>query len=79
MYHSRWRERLPGKLIVGIVILCLFAIISMIAYFFLSFAARPAFYKYVIIMFILNAIALFACGLTGSGAGFAFWFDSSIS
>ncbi|XP_058743588.1 protein CANDIDATE G-PROTEIN COUPLED RECEPTOR 2-like [Vicia villosa] len=36
--------------------------------------ARPAFYKYVIIMFILNAIALFACGLTGSGAGFAFWF-----
>ncbi|CAI8603389.1 unnamed protein product [Vicia faba] len=36
--------------------------------------ARPAFYKYVIIMFIVNAIALFACGLTGSGAAFAFWF-----
>ncbi|KAI5398438.1 protein CANDIDATE G-PROTEIN COUPLED RECEPTOR 2 [Lathyrus oleraceus] len=36
--------------------------------------ARPAFYNYVIIMFILNAIALFACGLTGNGAGFAFWF-----
>ncbi|KEH43059.1 putative transmembrane protein adipocyte-associated 1 [Medicago truncatula] len=36
--------------------------------------ARPAFYKYVIIMFILNAIALFACGLTGNGAGFGFWF-----
>ncbi|PNX66511.1 hypothetical protein L195_g055132 [Trifolium pratense] len=25
-------------------------------------------------MFILNTIALFACGLTGNGAGFAFWF-----
>ncbi|XP_057427047.1 protein CANDIDATE G-PROTEIN COUPLED RECEPTOR 2-like [Lotus japonicus] len=36
--------------------------------------ARPAFYKYVTVMFILNAIALFACGLTGSGAAFGFWF-----
>lgn len=35
--------------------------------------ARPAFYNYIIIMFCLNAIALFACGLTGSGAGFGFW------
>jgi len=30
-------------------------------------------------MFILNAIALFACGLTGNGAGFGFWLDSSIA
>ncbi|EOY10645.1 Uncharacterized protein TCM_025954 isoform 5 [Theobroma cacao] len=29
--------------------------------------ARPAFYKYVAIMFILNALALIACGLTGNG------------
>ncbi|GMI88833.1 candidate G-protein Coupled Receptor 2 [Hibiscus trionum] len=35
--------------------------------------ARPAFYKYVAIMFILNAAALFACGLIGNGAGFGFW------
>ncbi|KAK8589743.1 hypothetical protein V6N13_088561 [Hibiscus sabdariffa] len=35
--------------------------------------ARPAFYKYVAIMFILNAIALFACVLTGNGASFGFW------
>ncbi|KAK9043559.1 hypothetical protein V6N11_071895 [Hibiscus sabdariffa] len=35
--------------------------------------ARPAFYKYVAIMFILNAVALFACGLIGNGAGFGFW------
>lgn len=47
--------------------------------FFLPFAARPAFYKYVIVMFILNAIALFACGLTGNGAAFGFWLDSSIA
>ncbi|KAK8701711.1 hypothetical protein V6N13_020090 [Hibiscus sabdariffa] len=35
--------------------------------------ARPAFYKYVAIMFILNAVALFACGLIGNGSGFGFW------
>lgn len=35
--------------------------------------ARPAFYKYVIIMLIMNALALFACGLTGNGAGFGLW------
>ncbi|KAK4273519.1 hypothetical protein QN277_021902 [Acacia crassicarpa] len=35
--------------------------------------ARPAFYKYIVIMFILNAIALFSCGLTGNGAAFGFW------
>ncbi|KAJ6928885.1 LOW QUALITY PROTEIN: hypothetical protein NC652_012901 [Populus alba x Populus x berolinensis] len=29
--------------------------------------ARPAFYNYIAIMFILNALALFACALTGHG------------
>lgn len=35
--------------------------------------ARPAFYKYIIIMFSLNALSLFSCGLTENGAGFGFW------
>ncbi|KAL6977866.1 Cullin-associated NEDD8-dissociated protein 2 [Sarracenia purpurea var. burkii] len=35
--------------------------------------ARPAFYNYITIMFCLNAMALFACALTGHGAGFGFW------
>ncbi|XP_065854469.1 protein CANDIDATE G-PROTEIN COUPLED RECEPTOR 2 [Euphorbia lathyris] len=35
--------------------------------------ARPAFYKYIVIMCILNALALFACAFTGNGAGFGFW------
>ncbi|WCJ43257.1 hypothetical protein M5689_024012 [Euphorbia peplus] len=35
--------------------------------------ARPAFYKYIVIMCILNALALFACVFTGNGAGFGFW------
>ncbi|KAF3454383.1 hypothetical protein FNV43_RR04830 [Rhamnella rubrinervis] len=39
--------------------------------------ARPAFYKYTVIMFSLNALALFACGLTGNGAGFGFWLYSA--
>ncbi|OMO55331.1 hypothetical protein COLO4_36048 [Corchorus olitorius] len=38
--------------------------------------ARPAFYKYVTIMFILNALALLACGLTGNGSNFGFWLYS---
>lgn len=33
--------------------------------------ARPAFYKYISIMFILNALALFACVL--NGASFGYW------
>ncbi|XVF42534.1 hypothetical protein PTKIN_Ptkin01aG0371300 [Pterospermum kingtungense] len=39
--------------------------------------ARPAFYKYVAIMFTLNALALLACGLTGNGADFGFWLYSA--
>ncbi|XP_077211375.1 protein CANDIDATE G-PROTEIN COUPLED RECEPTOR 2-like [Tasmannia lanceolata] len=35
--------------------------------------ARPAFYNYICMMFLLNAIALFACVLIGNGAGFGFW------
>lgn len=34
--------------------------------------AKPAFYNYIAIMLCLNAIALFACMLVGSGAGFGF-------
>uniref|UniRef100_A0A7N0TFS0 Transmembrane protein adipocyte-associated 1 n=1 Tax=Kalanchoe fedtschenkoi TaxID=63787 RepID=A0A7N0TFS0_KALFE len=37
--------------------------------------ARPAFYHYIIIMFSWNAVALFACGLTGNGAGFGLWLN----
>ncbi|KAF7805165.1 transmembrane protein adipocyte-associated 1-like protein [Senna tora] len=39
--------------------------------------ARPAFYKYVTIMFVLNAIALFSCGLAGNGGAFGFWLYSA--
>ncbi|CAA3001093.1 transmembrane adipocyte-associated 1 homolog [Olea europaea subsp. europaea] len=34
---------------------------------------RPAFYNYVILMFIVNVTTLFACGLAGIGAGFGLW------
>ena len=43
-----------------------------LGFFFFS-AARPAFYNYIAIMFSMNALALLACALTGSGAGFGFW------
>ncbi|XP_050256750.1 protein CANDIDATE G-PROTEIN COUPLED RECEPTOR 2-like isoform X1 [Quercus robur] len=36
-------------------------------------AARPGFYNYIVIMFVINAVALFACGLAGLGAGFGIW------
>ncbi|CAH9092744.1 unnamed protein product [Cuscuta europaea] len=34
---------------------------------------RPAFYNYVIAMFVTNAVILFACGLAGIGTGFGLW------
>ncbi|KAJ9140537.1 hypothetical protein P3X46_031173 [Hevea brasiliensis] len=34
---------------------------------------RPAFHNYVIVMFVINAVALFACGLAVLGAGFGIW------
>lgn len=35
--------------------------------------AKPAFYKYICVMFVLNAVSLFACILVGNGAGFGSW------
>lgn len=35
--------------------------------------ARPAFYKYITIMFCLNATSLFASALTGHSVGLGFW------
>ncbi|XP_010259672.1 PREDICTED: transmembrane protein adipocyte-associated 1-like isoform X2 [Nelumbo nucifera] len=35
--------------------------------------ARPAFYNYISVMLLLNALALFACAIVGNGAGFGFW------
>ncbi|KAJ8752736.1 hypothetical protein K2173_007046 [Erythroxylum novogranatense] len=34
---------------------------------------RPAFYNYVTVMFILNAVALFACGFAGIGVSIGIW------
>lgn len=34
---------------------------------------RPAFYNYIVIMFVLTALASFGCGLAGIGAGFGIW------
>lgn len=34
---------------------------------------RPSFYNYILIMLVVNAAALFACGLAVVGAGFGIW------
>ncbi|GFZ17017.1 protein of unknown function, transmembrane-40 [Actinidia rufa] len=34
---------------------------------------RAAFYNYVVVMFVTNAVTLFACGLAGIGASFGLW------
>uniref|UniRef100_A0A2P2KYJ2 Uncharacterized protein MANES_14G085000 n=1 Tax=Rhizophora mucronata TaxID=61149 RepID=A0A2P2KYJ2_RHIMU len=34
---------------------------------------KPAFYNYVIVMFIIHAVALFGCGLAIVGASFGIW------
>ncbi|KAK7269271.1 hypothetical protein RIF29_21993 [Crotalaria pallida] len=69
--HTKWNLWVVHKLLLTVVY-------GFILFMYHSswrerLPARPAFYKYVTIMFILNAIALFACGLTGSGAAFGFW------
>lgn len=78
MYLSKQRERLPGKFakfmhVSTRIFLSIFMPFVMTLCLSPSFAARPAFYKYIVIMFILNALALFACGLTVNGTGFGFW------
>ncbi|XP_017973208.1 PREDICTED: uncharacterized protein LOC18604821 isoform X3 [Theobroma cacao] len=39
---------------------------------------RPAFYNYVAVMFVVNAISLLACGLATIGIGFGLWFAYQI-
>lgn len=39
----------------------------------LMFAARPAFYNYILIMFAFGAVTLLACGLAGIRAGYGIW------
>ncbi|XP_048443678.1 protein CANDIDATE G-PROTEIN COUPLED RECEPTOR 2-like isoform X1 [Pyrus x bretschneideri] len=34
---------------------------------------RPAFYNYIVVMFVLSALASFGCGLAGIGASFGIW------
>lgn len=37
---------------------------------------RPAFYNYVVIMFMVHGVALFSCALAASGVGFGLWLYS---
>lgn len=39
---------------------------------------RPAFYNYVVIMFMVNGVTLFACALVASGVSFGLWLYSFI-
>lgn len=39
---------------------------------------RPAFYNYVVAMFIITGIALFGCGLAASGLAFGLWVYSFV-
>ncbi|KAI3726848.1 hypothetical protein L1987_66654 [Smallanthus sonchifolius] len=39
---------------------------------------RPAFYNYVVVMFVVTGIALFGCGLAAFGVGFGLWLYSFV-
>ncbi|KAK9066583.1 hypothetical protein SSX86_013906 [Deinandra increscens subsp. villosa] len=39
---------------------------------------RPAFYNYVVVMFVISGIALFGCGLAAIGLGFGLWMYSLV-
>lgn len=41
--------------------------------------ARPAFYNYICIMFLINTVSLFSCVLMENGSGFGFWLHSLIT
>lgn len=68
---SAFRTLLSCIILAGFRLLC-HAAVS------LSSAARPAFYKYVIIMFVVDAVALLACGLGVMGAGLGIWYLSTL-
>ncbi|AAB61079.1 contains weak to the SAPB protein (TR:E236624) [Arabidopsis thaliana] len=60
MYNSRWREKLPGKLIRRFYLPII------------ASTARPAFYNYIIIMFALYSLYLVASAFTANNAHFGF-------
>ncbi|KAL1341604.1 hypothetical protein HN51_028129 [Arachis hypogaea] len=70
-HHTKWNLWVIHKLVLTVIY-------GFILFMYHSkwrerLPARPAFYKYVTIMFIMNALALFACGLSGNGTAFGFW------
>ncbi|KHN04037.1 Transmembrane protein adipocyte-associated 1 [Glycine soja] len=70
-HHGKWNLWVVHKLLLT-------AVYGFIMFIYHSgwketLPAKIAFYKYVAIMFIFNAIATLACGLAGTGAAFAFW------
>ena len=76
VHFSKWRARLPREYIADSVIIIFLQdlILFNMHFSLLSSAARPGFYNYIVIMFVINAVALFACGLAGLGAGFGIWY-----
>lgn len=80
VHYSKWRDKLPRKFNFfcfpfSFSFSCFSSADCLLV--FLSWkihAARPAFYNYVIAMFVFNAIALCASGLTGIGSGFGLWY-----
>jgi hypothetical protein len=76
MYNSRWREKLPGKLIRRFylpIIASTGFFLFIIIHVFLFLTARPAFYNYIIIMFALYSLYLVASAFTANNAHFGFW------
>lgn len=80
VHFSKWRDKLPRKFDFLFSLLDHFhfpgpslRIRSNIQCFPL-YAARPAFYNYVIVMFVTSAVMLFACGLAGIRGGFGLWY-----
>lgn len=70
-HHKKWGLWIIHRLVVT-------AVYGLVLFMYNSkwrerLPARPAFYKYTVIMFLLNALSIFACGVIGNGAGFGLW------
>lgn len=85
VHYSKWRDKLPRESthsnsaqLHNSHFFCYYIFSTNDHHFFFPYAARPAFYNYVVVMFIVNSLALLACALAASGVGFGFWYEKNI-
>lgn len=82
VHYSKWRDKLPRESVHSIINQILSDMFLYLLVTYLQFltpalcfanAARPAFYNYAVIMFVVHGAGLLACTLGACGVGFGIW------